>query len=138
MSPYPFASFQDEPSLREALAQMFQKIFRDPGCIGEFFTDDYRQITDGKLSDRGTFEAHIRHVAASVSSIRFTVLDAVLREDVLADRHLVEVTHVDGRESRLEVYLFGRLLNDRLALVHEVTRVIDGDEKLRALATAIS
>ncbi|WP_395678934.1 nuclear transport factor 2 family protein [Inquilinus sp.] len=134
----PFATPCDADELKRRIAGMLQAVFADPGHIPEFFTDDYEQVTDGEVSDRARFEAHIRHVAGSIRSIEVTVLDAVRQGDAIADRHVVEVVHADGHGAAIEVYLFGTLRDGRLARVNEVTRVLSGDAALQALARATS
>lgn len=136
--PAPFAEPCYSDQLKHRIAGMLRAVFADPGRIPEFFTDDYEQVTDGEVSDRARFEAHIRHVAGSIRSIGVTVLDAVRQDDVLADRHVVEVVHADGQAAAIEVYLFGTLRGGRLARVNEVTRVLSGDAALQALARATS
>lgn len=123
-------------ALKTLLATLLHRAFSDPDRLSELFTEDYEQTTDGTVSDRARFEAHIRHVAALVREIRFTVLDALVQDGVLADRHRVDLLFHDGRETALEVYLFGQLRDGRLARVHEVTRVLIGDSADRAIATA--
>jgi len=135
MSEGPFASSSQGKALEQAVANMLQEVFSNPGSISEFFTADYEQTSDGRILNRTEFEAHVRHVAGSVRSVHFTVLDAVQQGNVLADRHQVQVTHTDGRRAAIEVYLFGRLREGRLARVHEVTRLLSGDETLQALAS---
>ncbi|MGO1076845.1 nuclear transport factor 2 family protein [Inquilinus sp. CA228] len=135
--PAPFAAPCESEELKRRIAGMLQAVFADPGRIPEFFTEDYEQVTDGEPSDRARFEAHVRHVAASVRSLEVTVLDAVRQGAAIADRHVVAVTHADGHAAAIEVYLFGTLRNGRLARVNEVTRVLSGDAALRALARSV-
>jgi hypothetical protein len=127
----------DGEELKRRIARMLQAVFADPDRIPEFFTDDYAQVTDGEHSDRGRFDSHVRHVGGSVRSIAVTVLDAVRQGDAIADRHVVEVTHADGRQAVIEVYLFGTLRDGRLVRVNEVTRVLSGTEALGELARAV-
>lgn len=134
---YPLAALQQGAALRLQLASTLAQVFRDPGNIARIFTEDYVQTTDGKRLDRAEFEAHVRHVAASVRSIRFEVVDAAQQADTLADRHIVEIAFTDGREARLEVYLFARLRDGRIAETHEVTRVMAGDDRAQELASAL-
>jgi hypothetical protein len=123
--------------LKHRIAEAMRTVFGDPDRIPEFFADDYAQVTDGEVSDRARFEAHIRHVAGSIRPIKVTVLDAVWQGDAIADRHVVEMVHADGRTATIEVYLFGHLRDGRLWRVNEVTRVLSGDQALRELARAV-
>ena len=133
----PFAAPCQGEELKHRIAVALHSVFRDPDRIPEFFADDYEQVTDGEVSDRARFEAHIRHVAGSIRLISVTVLDAVWQGDAIADRHVVEVVHADGHKAVIEVYLFGTLRGGRLWRVNEITRVLSGDRALRELARAV-
>lgn len=136
-SSYPLAVLEQAEALRLQLASALARVFEDPSCIAQFFTEDYKQTTDGKHLDRSEFEAHVCHVSASVKSIEFEVLEAVHQADRLADRHVVDVVFTDGRHARLEVYMFAQLRDGRIARTHEVTRVVAGDEQAQELASAL-
>lgn len=131
-----FANRCEGHALKEVLRTLLQDVFDDPAAIASGFTEDYRQHTDGRSSDRAAFEHHVRHVAAAVSSLHFTVLDAVWQGDMIADRHRVDVRYPDGRTACIEVCLFGRLRDGRFAEVHEWTHVIDGTQADQALGSA--
>jgi hypothetical protein len=96
--------------------------------IGRYFTRDYTQRTDGALSSRDDFAAHIRALRALLADGSLTVREAVREGDRVADRHEVTVTRRDGTTSRIEVCLFGELAGDgRLRRVDEITRVLSGE-----------
>lgn len=103
--------------------------------IDRYFTSDYTQRTNGALSGRDGFAAHIRALRAVAAEGIVKVSEAVREGDRIADRHEVTVTTRDGTTSRIEVYLFGELADDgRLRRVDEITRLVDGDEDGAALA----
>ena len=130
------AQVVDRDALKVALRGCLERVFADPDRIPTFFTDDYVQTTDGTTCDRKEFEEHIRHLASMVQSIRFEVLDALRQGDRIADRHLVHVSYKDGRRATMEVYLFGTVVEGRLRRVHEITRVVSGDQTLKDAAIA--
>jgi predicted SnoaL-like aldol condensation-catalyzing enzyme len=103
--------------------------------IDRYFTPDYTQRTEGALSGRDGFVAHIRALRALAAGGSVKIIEAVREGDRIADRHEVTVTRRDGTTSRIEVYLFGELADDgRLRRVDEITRVLDGDENDGRLA----
>jgi hypothetical protein len=103
--------------------------------IDRYFTPDYTQRTDGALSDRDGFAAHIKALRAVAADGTVKVSEAVREGNRIADRHEVTVTKRDGTASRIEVYLFGELADDgRLCRVDEITRIVDGDEDGARLA----
>lgn len=96
-------------------------------AISTYFTDDYEQTTDGEVSDRTAFAAHIAHLRGLVAAGRIEVTEAVADGDRIATRHTVHLTLDGGRAVTLEVHLFGELAAyGRLRRVHELTRLIDG------------
>jgi len=134
--PPPFAGICEGEDMK-TLAGNLENVFMNPDLISSLFTEDYEQVTDGKHMDRTEFEAHVRHVKATVQSLRFTVLDAVRQGDRFADRHTVEITHLDGRKAVIEVYLFALLRDGRFARINERTQVLSGDQATQALASAM-
>jgi predicted SnoaL-like aldol condensation-catalyzing enzyme len=103
--------------------------------VDRYFTPDYTQRTDGALSGRDDFVAHVRALRALAARGSVKVSEAVREGDRVADRHEVTVTRRDGTTSQIEVYLFGELARDgRLRRVDEITRVIAGDESDARLA----
>jgi hypothetical protein len=126
----------DQPALKLELRRALQQVFADPDQLPGLFTEDYVQTTDGSTSNREEFEAHVRHLAHVVTSLDFEVLDVAQQGSSIADRHLVHVVYQDGRRATIEVFLFGEISAGRLQRVHEVTRVLSGDESLQYLGTA--
>jgi hypothetical protein len=126
----------DRDSLKQAIQDALEQVFESPANIPLLFSDDYVQTTDGRTSNRQEFEQHIRHLLASVNSIDFEVLDAVQQGQSIADRHLVQLVYQDGRKATIEINLFGTVTDGRLSRVHEISRVVSGDEMLKALVQA--
>lgn len=126
----------DQPALRKELCGALRQVFSDPERIPDLFTENYIQTTNGSMSNRQEFEAHIRHVAGVVQSIDFEVLEVVQQGETIADRHLVHIVYQDGRRATVEVFLFGEISDGRFQQVHEITRLVSGDESLQGLETA--
>ncbi len=133
----PMPGLDHEP-LKAAIRGSLERVFADPDQIPLFFTDDYEQTTDGTRCDRREFEEHIRHLVSVAQSIQFEVLDALQQAEQIADRHLVHIAYKDGRKATIEVYLFGTTVGGRFRRVHEVTRIVSGDQTLKDAPTARS
>lgn len=127
---------QDEAALRQAVQEMLTQLFAGVLDPAQCMTEDYVQHTDGKRLEYSGFVSHLRHVRNAVREVRFQVLDASCNEDTLADRHVAEVHHHDGRIVRIEVYLFAKLAGGKIRSINEVTRSLDGSDADRALAHA--
>lgn len=97
--------------------------------IDRYFAPDYRQYTDGEVTDRDGFAAHIAALRALTVAGRIEVLEIVRQGNRIADRHEVTVTRRDGTTSRMEIYLFGELAADgRLRRVDEISHPLDGHD----------
>jgi hypothetical protein len=106
--------------------------------VDRCFSPDYEQRTDGEVTDRAGFVAHVRALRSLVVDGRIEVLEAMRVGERVADRHRVTVTKTDGSTSEIEVFLFGTLDPEgRLRRVDEVTRVAVGhaDDAVLAWAT---
>jgi len=123
--------------LKNLLHSMYQEIFANPDAAPRFFSEDYVQTTDGRTLSYSEFIEHIRHVISVTERIEIEVVDVIRDGNRIADRHTVRWTRKDGTRSLLEVYLFGTLTNGRFTRVIEATRLIEGDESSRALASGM-
>ena len=123
--------------LKNVLHDMYQEIFANPDAVPEFFSEDYVQTTDGHLISYSEFVEHIRHVVSVSERVEIEVVDVIRDGNRIADRHTVKLTRKDGTNALLEVYLFGTLHNGRFTRVIETTRLIQGDESSRALASEV-
>jgi hypothetical protein len=105
--------------------------------VERFFTDDYRQRTDGVWSDRSEFIEHIEHLRTIVAGGEVEVHEELRDGSRYADRHTVNVVKTDGATVRTEVYVFAEVAQDgRLRRIHETTLMLDGAEADRGLGSA--
>jgi len=123
--------------LKGLLRDMYREIFANPDSAPRFFSEDYAQTTDGHSISYAEFIEHIHHVISVTERIEIEVVDVIRDGNRIADRHTVKLIHKDGTNSLLEVYLFGTLHNGRFTRVIETTRLIEGNEASRALATEV-
>jgi hypothetical protein len=128
------ADFQASPAafIETALAEVCfgdDAVHPLEATIDRYFDPDYQQRTDGEITGRDGFAAHIRALRALAATGSVRVRDVLREGNRVADRHEVTITKRDGTTSRIEVYLFGEFASDgRLRRVNEITRVIDGDQ----------
>ncbi|MDQ1218283.1 hypothetical protein [Microbacterium arborescens] len=108
-------------------------------AVRRYFSDDYRQRTDGIWSDRTEFAEHIAHLRQITRRAEIEILDELKHDRSYADRHRVHITKIDGTTVTHEVYLFGTLAEDgRFSEVHEVTHMVTGTETDRDIGNARS
>ena len=118
-------------------ALVFRRDLTVEQAVEQYFTDDYRQRTDGVWSDRSEFIAHIEHLRTVVAGGGVEVHEELREGSRYADRHTVSVVKTDGATVRTEVYLFADVAPDgRLRRVHETTLMLDGAEADRGLGSA--
>ena len=123
--------------LKNLLQDMYREIFANPDAAPRFFSEDYVQMTDGHSISYSQFIEHIRHVISVTKRIEIEVVDVIRDGNRIADRHTVRLTRKDGTSSLLEVYLFATLRNGRFTSVIETTRLVEGNESSRALASEV-
>ncbi|WP_221794354.1 nuclear transport factor 2 family protein [Oceanobacter mangrovi] len=102
----------------------------------KLFSPDYIQCSDGNILDFAAFTAHLSHVREHTRKVDFEVIDVCICADRLAERHIATVSHLDGKVSKLEVYVFMRIRGNKIVALDEVSRVIEGNEGDRKLASA--
>jgi len=102
----------------------------------ELFSPDYIQCSDGSFLDFAAFTAHLSHLREQTRKVDFEVIDACVCADRLAERHIATVTHLDGKVSKLEVYVFMSIRGNKIVALNEVSHVIEGNEDDRKLASA--
>jgi hypothetical protein len=105
--------------------------------VARYFTDDYRQRTDGVWSDRTEFIAHIEHLRQVVAGGEIDVHEELRDGARYADRHTVRIVKADGDRVHTEVYLFADIAADgRFRRIEETTMMLDGAEADRGLGSA--
>lgn len=105
--------------------------------VSTYFTDDYRQRTDGVWSDRAEFVDHIEHLRQIVADGEIQVHEEIRDGARYADRHTVRIHKTDGGRVLTEVYLFADLAPDgRFRRINETTLMLDGAEADRGLGSA--
>jgi len=126
------------PGIAQALTELlFRRELTVEQATRQYFTDDYRQRTDGVWSDRNEFIEHIEHLRGVVADGHVEVHEELREGSGYADRHTVHVVKTDGSAASFEVYLFAQLAEDgRLHRVHETTMILAGAEADRGLGSA--
>ncbi|WP_428239546.1 hypothetical protein [Gynuella sp.] len=131
-------SSNDEIEQRTLLENMLNSLFAGKTPVEELFSSAYQQCSDGKTLDFAGFNDHLCHLRGHVNTVEFKVVDVCLCEDRLAERHIATVSHKDGQLSKIEVYVFMRLRENKIISLDEVSRVIVGAEQDGELASATS
>lgn len=103
--------------------------FGDPdeaeAAIRKNFSPEYVQVTNGDRLEYNDFVAHIRHLRGLIASGTVEVQEAIRDGDVVADRHTMRATKIDGSEVVGDCYAFTQYAEDgRVLRVNEITHII--------------
>lgn len=97
--------------------------------LDEYFTDDYRQSTDGVWVDRGGFGERMSQLRSYLQGVEIEVVAEVTNGSVYAERHVIRATQLDGAHLGQEVFLFAELAADgRFAKVEELVHPQSPDD----------
>jgi hypothetical protein len=135
--PLDLVLLQRGADLRLSLERIYRRIFNDPDSLPDLLADTCVQHV-GRLSlDYAQIVRHVLHVRKLVRSINYSVPHAIARDDTIADRHIVELTLRDARSVKLEVLCLIRIAQGKIVELYESSQVLEGDEALSVLATAM-
>jgi hypothetical protein len=76
-------------------------------ALDKYYDPGYVHRSEGISSDRRAFAHMVADMRARVASGSVVVLDELRLDRAYAERHIYELTMVDGVALRREVYLFG-------------------------------
>lgn len=130
-----------EREAHDLLRRMFDA-FTDPTTrpevFGELLTPDYIQRVDGKELDYAGFLAHTAALQASLKSASVTFEHMVTDGLSAATVHIADAVKANGERIRLKVIAYYEFRDKRIALVDELTHLLDGTEQDRDLGSKTS
>lgn len=129
---------QDSIALITTMFAAFCQPDTSAAKLARFFTPDYIQRVDGKQLDLTAFLDHFRALQAALRRLNITIEHVVSDGTTAATVHIAEAEKRDGSRSRIKVVAVYVLRDGRIALVDELTRVLDGaagDADLGSLGT---
>ncbi|OBG26469.1 hypothetical protein [Mycobacterium sp. 852002-51057_SCH5723018] len=109
------------PSIGDAIRELLFSHHRTvDDVMNAFFADDYEHRDNGKAYTRAEFASAAWAARANISHGTVITLDELRYWNRYAERHILEVTKVDGSVECTEVYVIGRYAIDgRFATLHE-------------------
>ncbi|RAN93598.1 hypothetical protein GAR06_01962 [Micromonospora saelicesensis] len=81
-------------------------------ALDEFYAPDYTHRSDGETLDRAGFVEMVTRVRGQIVSGTVQVLDELRDGLDYAERHVYEITLVDGSTARREITIFGTYAED--------------------------
>ncbi|MEU7589223.1 hypothetical protein AB0A95_23375 [Micromonospora sp. NPDC049230] len=81
-------------------------------ALDEFYAPDYTHRSDGATLDRAEFGEMVTRVRGQIVSGTVCVLDELRDGLHYAERHVYEITLVDGSTARREIAIFGSYAED--------------------------
>lgn len=113
-------------TIKDAIDDMFNNGLTAEEAVERHFDPFFRQRVNGIWIDRSTFLAHIVSLREVVERVTVTVLDEFLDGDRYAERHVIDLSKLDGDRIRQEVYLFAERGKDgRFTRIEEATLAIE-------------
>jgi len=113
-------------TIKEAIDDMFNHGLTAEEAVERHFDPCFRQRVNGMWVDRSTFLAHIVSLREVVAHVTVTVRDEFLDGDRYAERHVIDLSKLDGDRIRQEVYLFAERGKDgRFTRIEEATLAIE-------------
>lgn len=100
-----------------------------------FFTEDYRQIVDGKELDLNNFLIHIKALRQKLKALEIDIQHIISNKDAAATVHIAHVTRISGKKSRIKVVAFYSFRDGKIAFVDELTHPLEGKEGDQALGS---
>lgn len=100
-----------------------------------FLTPDYLQKVDGRTLTLEDFLTHAAALRSALKSLEITIERIVFQQDSAATVHIARAEHPSGRISRIRVIAFFEIRDGRIALVDELTRVLEGSKEDETLSS---
>ena len=122
--------------LRSALERVYISFYRDPDDLARYLAPNCLQHLSTRTLNYPQIVEHVRQIRSSAMKIRYSVVQAIIQGDTIADRHVVELTSQDQRTVTLEAFCFLRLAEGKVVEIREAVQTLGGDPKLGAMASA--
>lgn len=127
-------SFTSEHIIR-TMFEVFTDFSTSLDQLKTFLTPDYRQIVDGRTLTLDDFLTHAHALREALQSLEITIERIVCQEDRAATVHVARAIRPSGHISRIRVIAFFEIKDGRIALVDELTHVLEGTTEDTALGS---
>ncbi|PZG04940.1 nuclear transport factor 2 family protein [Nonomuraea aridisoli] len=81
-------------------------------ALDKYYAPGYVHRSDGKALDRAQFAEMVAGIRSRLAGGTVTVLDELRDGSTYAERHVFEVTMVDGATLKREIFVFGSFADD--------------------------
>ena len=96
--------------------------------LTRYFTDDFRQSTNGDWIDRSAFAEQMSRLRLVIDRAEIRVVQELSSGSGYAERHVLTATMRDGSAAAQEVFLFAEIADDgRFASLEELVRPLTDD-----------
>lgn len=100
-----------------------------------YFASSYEQVADGAVLNLSEFKQHLLTLKQLTRSMTVTVVAMAQQDEHVFSRHQVSVEKRNGERSMVEVIAHFQWREGKIVRCDELSRVIDGDQSDRALAS---
>ncbi|MEU8379927.1 hypothetical protein [Streptosporangium sp. NPDC048865] len=103
----------DHARISEALRDLvFEPRLELDEALDKYYAPGYTHRSDGTSLDRAEFAEMVARTRSRIAGGTVTVLDELRDGSTYAERHVFEITMVDGSTQRREISIFGSLAED--------------------------
>ncbi|MBY7957370.1 nuclear transport factor 2 family protein [Vibrio fluvialis] len=118
-----------------ALLAVIEAEHVDEREVERYFASSYQQVADGAVLNLSEFKQHLLTLKQLTRSMTVTVVAMAQQDEHVFSRHQVSVEKRNGERSMVEVIAHFQWREGKIVRCDELSRVIDGDQSDRALAS---
>ncbi|ELH0894887.1 nuclear transport factor 2 family protein [Vibrio fluvialis] len=118
-----------------ALLAVIEAEYVDEREVERYFASSYQQVADGAVLNLSEFKQHLLTLKQLTRSMTVAVVAMAQQDEHVFSRHQVSVEKRNGERSMLEVIAHFQWREGKIVRCDELSRVIDGDQSDRALAS---
>ncbi|MBY7923446.1 nuclear transport factor 2 family protein [Vibrio fluvialis] len=118
-----------------ALLAVIEAEHVDEREVERYFASSYQRVADGAVLNLSEFKQHFLTLKQLTRSMTVTVVAMAQQDEHVFSRHQVSVEKRNGEHSVVEVIAHFQWREGKIVRCDELSRVIDGDQSDRALAS---
>lgn len=122
--------------IKSSFSALFDKLEDNEEVVSQFFDKDYKQIVDGKELDYQGFIQHIKVLFSRLKSCRIEFEHIVAEGDKVCTIHYPIAVNKNGSAIKVQVNALFQIRDNKIILCHELTHLLEGEEKDRNLGSA--
>ena len=119
--------------LISTMEDFYARIFSDPEHMPRYYSKSYIQSVNGSKTDYDAMISAIGYMEEVIASVKHSIIEAVARPGIIAERHIVSMTLKDGRKASSEVYCFLKIEGGMIVAIDEASHTLEGNDVIMSL-----